>query len=132
MEILSVTAYSQTELTVTWAPPQFLGTSDPLLLRYNLYYSDQSSLDEKSEVMYIIPQLPDDFVTVRLSNLIKGTKYVIGVAAVTSAVNRTRIKIPTLNIVVSTYGEGLLLLFIIIALPAKTRHLFLNKQLVDH
>ena len=106
VESLTATAYSQTELTVTWAPPQFLGTIDPLLLRYNIYYSSQDVIDEKSEVKSVLPQFPNDTVTVQLTSLSKGTTYVIGVVATSTTVPE-RNEFPRLNIFVSTYGEGL-------------------------
>ena len=107
MEQLTASAYSQTELIVTWFPPDNLGTSDPLLLRYNLFYSSMDVIDEKSkQIMSVIPQLSGGNVTMKVPNLRKGTKYVIGVVA-TSTVMPMAEKYPTLNTVVSTYGEGL-------------------------
>jgi hypothetical protein len=104
---LTASAISQTELTVMWSPPDPLGTSDPLLLRYVVYFSSQDVIDEKSEQTPVIPQLPDGSVEVQLSDLNKGTKYTIGVVAI-STMMPTAEKYPTLNTVVSTYGEGLL------------------------
>lgn len=108
VEQLTASAYSQTELIVTWFPPDDLGTSDPLLLRYNLFYSSIDIIDEKKseQIMSVIPQLSGGNVTIKVPNLRKGTKYVVGVVA-TSTVMPTAEKYPTLNIVVSTYGEGL-------------------------
>ena len=106
---LSASALSQTELNVTWSPPEPLATSDPLLLRYTLYYSSLDVLNEKSErLMSVIPQLPDGSVEVELSDLSIGTKYTIGVVAISTMIP-VALKYPTLNIVVSTYGKGLLL-----------------------
>jgi hypothetical protein len=103
IEILSAASYSQTELEVSWSPPKFLGTRDPLLLRYTVYYTSEDILDENSEVQLVIPQLEEHFVTVKLSNLSKGTSYLIGVVATSMKIST---KLPTVITVAPTYGEG--------------------------
>jgi hypothetical protein len=103
IEILSAASYSQTELEVSWSPPKFLGTRDPLLLRYTVYYTSEDILDENSEVQLVIPQLEEHFVTVKLSNLSKGTSYLIGVVATSMKIST---KLPTVITVAPTYGEA--------------------------
>lgn len=105
IEIISAAPVSQTVLEVTWHPPQLLGTSDPLLLRYNIFYTLGSLLDDKSDVIEsVTPQFPNGTVTIQLSDLSKGSTYVIGVVA--TSVSTVQGLLPELNILVSTYGVG--------------------------
>lgn len=100
------TPLSQTAIEVTWLPPQLLGTSDPLLLRYMLFYSP-TGVFNSSTMMTVIPPLPrnDELeVTVQLLNLSKGHEYVISVEATTAQTIS-----PKLSTLASTYGEGELL-----------------------
>lgn len=90
---------------MTWLPPTFLGTVDPLLLRYNVYYSLDDILNENSsKVEGVTPPLRNDAVEVLLSELSKGHRYVIGVVAVSTA--PTSHFVPKLNTLASTYGLG--------------------------
>ena len=50
------------------------------------------------------PQLQDDIVTVQLSNLTKGQKYVLAVVA--TSVFSTASHFPQLNVLATTYGDG--------------------------
>lgn len=92
-------------LEVTWHPPQFLGTTDTLLLRYTVLYSPGKVLNENSTMRTITPQLSSrNEVTVRLSNLTKGHEYAIGVVATSTSI--IPLYVPTLITLASTYGEG--------------------------
>jgi hypothetical protein len=88
---------------VIWHPPQILGTSDPFLLRYNVFYELDDVLDDKSIVIEsVLPEFPDGTVKIKLSDLSKGSTYVIGVVA--TSMSTAPILLPQLNILVSTYG----------------------------
>ena len=105
IDVISAAAVSQTVLEVTWHPPQLLGTSDPLLLRYNIFYTLENLLNNESDVIRsVIPQFPNGTVTIQLSALNKGSTYVIGVVA--TSVSTVQDLLPELNIMVSTYGVG--------------------------
>jgi hypothetical protein len=103
VEVISAAPVSQTELEVIWHPPQILGTSDPFLLRYNVFYELDDVLDDKSIVIEsVLPEFPDGTVKIKLSDLSKGSTYVIGVVA--TSMSTAPILLPQLNILVSTYG----------------------------
>ena len=88
-----------------WHPPQILGTSDPFLLRYNVFYELDDVLDDKSIVIEsVLPEFPDGTVKIQLSDLSKGSTYIIGVVA--TSMSTAPILLPQLNILVSTYGIG--------------------------
>ena len=104
VEFFSPDPLSQTELEMIWYPPELLGTSDPLLLRYKILYTTDSVLESGSEVVEeIIPQI-DGTGVMLLKNLTVGTTYVIGVVA-TSMATVPKV-LPKLNFLVSTYGKG--------------------------
>ena len=107
VEILTATAQSQTELVVNWRPPLLLGTSDPLQLRYSIYYTTDNVLDVNTAQVEtdVIPQLQNEYEK-KLSGLQKGQKYALGIVATSTFTTTPISSNPSFNVIVSTYGEG--------------------------
>ena len=107
IEILTATAQSQTELVVNWRPPLLLGTSDPLQLRYSIYYTTNNVLNVNTAQVEtnVIPQLQNEYEK-KLSGLQKGQRYTLGVVATSTFTTTPISSNPSFNVIVSTYGEG--------------------------
>lgn len=94
---------SQRELQVIWLPPVPLGTSDPLLLRYNVCYAEKDSLDK--ECKNVTPQLPDNEIKLQLSGLKRGHTYVVSAVAI-SMLTTMLPSFSRIDTLASTYGIG--------------------------
>lgn len=104
-DIQSLTAIplSQSELQVIWLPPDPLGTTDPLLLRYNVCYTAIDSMIKMCK--NVTPQLPDYEIKLQLSNLMKGHTYEISAVAI-SMLTTMLPSFSRHSALSSTYGIG--------------------------
>lgn len=115
IQTLTAIPQSQSELQVIWLPPDPLGTSDPLLLRYNVCYAEIDSISKVCQ--NVTPQLPDNEIKLQLSRLKKGHTYEISAVAISMLTTM----IPSFSrhsALASTYGIGKSRLFIYAYVPS--------------
>ena len=104
-------AQSQSEIYVSWYPPSVLGTADPYLLRYTIYYTSDEFLNiSTAQSVNALPRLLNgvnnegvgEFV---LKNLTAGKTYSVSVVANTlMSAPKSDVKFVA---VASTYGNGM-------------------------
>jgi len=96
---------TQNSINVSWIPPVFTNTSDPLLLRYIILSHNTSndlfSFDLAVETE-VEPSANSDLVSTILTGLEVGTKYAVAIRAQSSAGNGSN---PERYVIVSTYGR---------------------------
>lgn len=103
IQTLTAIPLSQSELQVIWLPPDPLGTTDPLLLRYNVCYTEKDSMINMCK--NVTPQLPDNEIKLQLTNLSKGHTYEISAVAI-SMLTTMFPSFSRHSALASTYGIG--------------------------
>ena len=127
-------AQSQSEIYVSWYPPSVLGTADPYLLRYTVYYTSDEFLDiSTAQSVNALPRLLNgvsyegigEFV---LKNLTAGKTYSVSVVA------NTLMSAPKSDVkfiaVASTYGNGMKSVDVLCSRAVTLSGLFLINPLV--
>ena len=133
VEIISAYPQSQSELLVSWLPPSVLGTADPLLLRYAIYYTSATDLDRNVQRISAHPQLrngeSNSINEAILNNLSTGQTYTVGVAASLSTTSQSSLSNIKFIAVTPTYGKGEELLEIFVFIQGMEKYIHIQTRL---